>query len=346
MGRFLYFGLALLALPATPGSVAGEPMEVLFIGNSHTIYFDTPGLFVSLAEAAGHEVHVDQAVGGGLNLASQAINPNTLAKIAERSWDHVLLQEHSLYPVIEFYREGSFYPAARTLDSLIADSGSGTSFFMTWGHEFGGQHCIGGECSPDYPDYHAMQLGVGAAYETITSELDAFLVPVGYIWTLALLEDPDAPLWHTDHYHPGPEGAYLNACTFFAAFFGESPEGLEFYGGLDPERAQFYQEIAARVITALPGVEPLTPATPRLLPAYPNPFNPRTKLAFELPCESTVVLEILAPDGRRVDLLSPGVLPAGRHHVTWDAGDAPSGIYLCRLRGAGRGDARKLVLLR
>ena len=305
-----------------------------------------PALFGGLVTASQHDAYVDQSTFGGYTLAQHAENASTLAKISERVWDHVVLQEHSLFPVIGHYRENWFYPAARTLDSLIAMGGSGTTFFMTWGREFGGEYCIGEHCSPDYPDFFAMQADVSSAYGQIATELAAFLVPVGNLWAVALHEDPGSPLWHPDHYHPGPEGSYLAACVFYARFFDESPEGLLFFGTIDPARALFYQQIAGRLVTTGAASEPEPPARLRLLPPHPNPFNPRCALVLDLPAESAAVLDIHAPTGRRVDHLDLGVLPAGRHRVFWDAGDAPAGVYLCRLCAGGKAVTRKLTLLR
>jgi flagellar hook assembly protein FlgD len=84
---------------------------------------------------------------------------------------------------------------------------------------------------------------------------------------------------------------------------------------------------------------------------HPNPFNPRTTLAFSLPARAAVTVEILDPRGRRVALLQPGVLPAGRHELTWDGTDlrgstVAGGIYLYRVRAGGEEITRKMVLLR
>jgi hypothetical protein len=336
------FSLVLtLAAGASPADRASV-QTVLFVGNSHTYFNDLPGLFTDLAGAANHDVYVDESTMGGASLEDHSKHPTTLAKIAERRWDHVVLQEHSLYPVIEHYRETSFYPAARTLDSLIAVQDSGTSLFMTWGWDLGGELCVGEYCSPDFPDYSAMQAAVSVAYGRINDELGSFLVPVGNLWATALLADPKSPLWSGDHYHPSPEGSYLAACVFFARFFDESPEGLEFHGGIDPERALFYQRIAGRMVTAAPASSP----GPRLLANHPNPFNPRTTLSFELPVPAEVTLEFFDARGRRIDVLSLGDRPAGSQLAIWDAGGAPSGTYLCRLRAGDTSHSRKLTLVR
>jgi len=82
------------------------------------------------------------------------------------------------------------------------------------------------------------------------------------------------------------------------------------------------------------------------LAAYPNPFNPRTTLAFELPEAGEVRLDIFDASGRKVESLARERLPAGRHELAWEAGDAASGLYLAVLEAGGRRELRRLTLLK
>ena len=98
-------------------------------------------------------------------------------------------------------------------------------------------------------------------------------------------------------------------------------------------------------------------ATWSLGPNVPNPFNPSTRIAYELPVASLVRLWIYDAAGRRVRTLLDAVQPPSAHDVTWngtdDAGSfVAAGIYFCRFEARGLGtDApaftgvRKLVLL-
>lgn len=81
------------------------------------------------------------------------------------------------------------------------------------------------------------------------------------------------------------------------------------------------------------------PASPRRFtahPAYPNPFNPSTTIAFDLPRAASVSLRIHDAAGRLVRQLVAGDLDAGRHQVVWNGADRagrrlPSGVYFYRL---------------
>ncbi len=76
------------------------------------------------------------------------------------------------------------------------------------------------------------------------------------------------------------------------------------------------------------------PALVRLLPNRPNPFNPRTTVAFWLGAAGTVRLEVLDLAGRRVVTLWDGPAREGGHEVTWSGLDEPrSSRSLGHVRG-------------
>lgn len=89
-----------------------------------------------------------------------------------------------------------------------------------------------------------------------------------------------------------------------------------------------------------------------LLPPSPNPFNPRTTVAFELPARGPATLRVFDAAGRAVaTLLEARVLEAGRHALAWDGRNdtgrpAPGGLYLLRLEAAGGVQVRKAALLK
>ena len=95
----------------------------------------------------------------------------------------------------------------------------------------------------------------------------------------------------------------------------------------------------------------LRPRAFRLLQNVPNPFNPITTIAFELPTEARVDLAVYNLVGQRVRTLVKEMRPAGRYRVTWDSRDdfgrkVSSGIYFYHL-AAGKFEAtRRMLLLR
>ncbi|HKK71099.1 MAG TPA: Ig-like domain-containing protein [Candidatus Krumholzibacteria bacterium] len=84
---------------------------------------------------------------------------------------------------------------------------------------------------------------------------------------------------------------------------------------------------------------------------WPNPFNPSTTIAFDLPRDSRVRLVIYDLRGREVRRLVDGELPFGSHTVTWPGTDdtgrrVASGVYLFRLDAPGFTDVRKMTLVK
>ncbi len=88
-----------------------------------------------------------------------------------------------------------------------------------------------------------------------------------------------------------------------------------------------------------------------LLPAYPNPSNPSTRVTFALPRATAVRLSVYDLAGRRVRTLLDDVRAPGRHAIEWDGADdtgrgLASGIYVLRLQAGELSQTRKLTLVR
>lgn len=83
-----------------------------------------------------------------------------------------------------------------------------------------------------------------------------------------------------------------------------------------------------------------------LHPNAPNPFNPTTKIRFDLPTVSLVELTVYNALGQEVERLVEWPLPAGRHEVEWDATGYRSGLYFYALKADAYRAQRKMLLLR
>ncbi len=92
--------------------------------------------------------------------------------------------------------------------------------------------------------------------------------------------------------------------------------------------------------------EGTVPTQYRLEQNYPNPFNPTTTITFDVPALHQVELAVYDVIGRRVALLVDGVLAAGRHEATWQAGKLPSGTYFYRLTAGAFSQTKALTLLK
>jgi len=115
----------------------------------------------------------------------------------------------------------------------------------------------------------------------------------------------------------------------------------------DPESPEVYVPVT---LTVLPtGVETAL-TEPVLRGIFPNPFNPRTQIAYDLPAPARVSLDVYSASGRRVrTLVDDAPRDAGSHAALWDGTDAngnrvASGVYLCRLEVDGETITKKMLL--
>ncbi len=79
---------------------------------------------------------------------------------------------------------------------------------------------------------------------------------------------------------------------------------------------------------------------------WPNPFNSELHVAFTLPRETAVTLEIHNVLGRRVARLHKGTMRAGNHRFSWRPDGRASGIYFVSLRAGKESALRKTVYLK
>jgi len=95
----------------------------------------------------------------------------------------------------------------------------------------------------------------------------------------------------------------------------------------------------------------IIPARFELYANYPNPFNPSTTIAFDLPQAGEVSVTIFNTLGRQVRRLHQGLYPAGRHTLKWNALDdkgctVSSGIYVLKVTTNDEIKVKKLTLMR
>jgi len=83
----------------------------------------------------------------------------------------------------------------------------------------------------------------------------------------------------------------------------------------------------------------------RLDQNFPNPFNHKTTIGFELPRRSSVVLKLFDLHGREVATMVDAELPPGEHRVEFNATGISGGIYFYRLETVGFVQSRKLTLV-
>ncbi|MEZ4386340.1 MAG: YCF48-related protein [Candidatus Krumholzibacteriia bacterium] len=199
-------------------------------------------------------------------------------------------------------------------------------------------------------------------------------------WVVGSTDNP-AILWTVDggatwHEEPSPDYSYFMDVAFSDPLHGIATGFATYHtedGGLTwtvdddfdvPLRGVTYvtPDIAIMVggggailrtgpsdITGAVAPPPLSHGSP--VRAWPNPFNPRTVVSFDLERAGPVRLTVHDATGRRVATLVDEAREAGPQSVDWtgrtDAGvPAPSGVYLVRLSTPWERGSTRITLVR
>jgi len=116
-------------------------------------------------------------------------------------------------------------------------------------------------------------------------------------------------------------------------------------------RGEFSEEVALLVTSVDDGGNGSLPSTFALHPNFPNPFNPETKITYDLPQDSPVTLSIYNMMGQEVRKLVNETKGAGSYTVTWDGRNAAgtkiaTGVYVYVLRASSFVQTRKMTLVK
>lgn len=162
------------------------------------------------------------------------------------------------------------------------------------------------------------------------------------IWSRSFLDAPIAYAHQSPKIQVPPRERYVVEVSTFR------PEGVCDSGAL--ETASFaWKDIGIGVLRrdAADGV----PTRTSIASIQPNPFNPRTTIAFGVPREAHTELVVFDARGRTVRTLVNETLPAGSRSVVWDGLDeagspVASGVYHVRIRTGDDSDVRRAILVR
>ncbi len=98
-------------------------------------------------------------------------------------------------------------------------------------------------------------------------------------------------------------------------------------------------------VTDVPDLGPL------VVSSYPNPFNPRTRINYNLPRETYVSLKVFNVRGGLVRTLLAEKISIGPGEIFWDGKDdqgaaVASGMYFYEFRALGQVKIGKMTLVR
>jgi len=79
---------------------------------------------------------------------------------------------------------------------------------------------------------------------------------------------------------------------------------------------------------------------------YPNPFNPETVISYRLATGNKVSLKIYDILGQEIETLINKHQTAGKHTITFNAGNLPSGTYIYKFNSGSFEQCKKMILVR
>ena len=84
---------------------------------------------------------------------------------------------------------------------------------------------------------------------------------------------------------------------------------------------------------------------------FPNPFNPSSRISFNLAMQQQVTVEVFNLKGQKVKTLSNGTLNAGEHNLIWNGTDeqgsiVASGLYFYRIKTSEQEISGKMLLMK
>ena len=123
---------------------------------------------------------------------------------------------------------------------------------------------------------------------------------------------------------------------------------VSYYYGVQSE----YSEILSAAVEWLKNQSDVSfPVTYKLHQNHPNPFNPKTKINYDIPYSSNVSILISDLKGREVKSLVNKKHSSGRYSIIWDGTNnngekVSAGMYLYKIQSGGFTKMEKMILLK
>ena len=202
-------------------------MKVLFIGNSYTYYNDMPDLFEKLAKENGADIQVMSVTQGGRRLKTYENDADEytlqLAQImSENSFDAVIVQEHSLAPILDY--DGFSRGVSRVLE-MVQPKAKRVILYETWGRKSG---------SPELAEHgwtnESMTRDLADAYAKAAKSRNLEVSHVGRAFRRIVETCGQIELYDPDMTHPSYAGSCLAALVHYQTVFGAMPASAECLG--------------------------------------------------------------------------------------------------------------------
>lgn len=141
-----------------------------------------------------------------------------------------------------------------------------------------------------------------------------------------------------------------NASVFFGDYTNISAyNGMvrPIWARLDNNTMSIYTAIVD-FTTKVQVIDTKVPESLRLYDNYPNPFNPATKIKFDISgdVKSNIKLTIYDSNGKEIERLIDQALSPGTYEVEWDGTNFSSGTYFIKLEHESFSDTKTMLLVK
>jgi hypothetical protein len=89
-----------------------------------------------------------------------------------------------------------------------------------------------------------------------------------------------------------------------------------------------------------------TPSEYSLKQNFPNPFNPKTNIKFDLPESGQTNISVYNIQGKLVKIILNNYIDMGYHSIQFDASNLSSGLYFYKLRSGSFSQIRRMLIIK
>lgn len=148
----------------------------------------------------------------------------------------------------------------------------------------------------------------------------------------------ESNIWQTIGHLPG-KGTTTNSTDYFFNDDNLAPAVYNYrIKQIDYDGTFEYSDIITADLTS--------PTAYSLEQNYPNPFNPSTNISYSIPNSSFVTLKVYDILGNEVAALVNQTQAAGKHTVSFDAGNLSNGVYLYSIKADNFTNIKKMILMK
>ncbi len=222
-------------------------VDVLFIGNSYTIYNDMPLMFEMFCRKAGDDVYIDNCsvLGASLDYLSRIQIVEDMIK--SKNWDYIVLQSSPVNMADSSMFSQEFITLQRLKEIIISNNSNTKIIYpMLWSPRYGAT--ISGELLRETYSYNEFQEMIYNGNLFITDSMDILSAPIGWVWYYIVNNVSDIELYDDDGYHPSALGSYLCASVYYSLIFKKSSESINYYSNISTAKAKLIQRASSDIV--------------------------------------------------------------------------------------------------